>query len=242
MVSSNAHTQSTPQVLFSALVPAAGTGARMGGCKKPFLPLCGKPVIHHVLERLRRSPGCVEIIVVLHEDEYGNARLVSDLKARFGVAGVVMGGPVRQASVLAGLEAVNEDLDIVLIHDAVRPLVQPHVVRRVAEAAARYGAAVAAVPATDTVKEVEDSGRIICTPPREGLWLEHTPQGFRRDLILRAHHAARDEGFCGTDDAQLVERLGEEVHVVRDTPDNLKITTEEDLVIAEAILRWRKEA
>lgn len=133
---------------------------------------------------------------------------------------------------------VAPDIDIVLIHDAARPLVSPNLIISVAQATERWGGAVAAVPAVHTVKEV-DGGRITGTLPRSRLWFAHTPQGFDTNLILRAHRAAREEGFTGTDDAQLVERLGGEVHVVREGGHNLKITTPEDLAVAEAILAWR---
>jgi len=134
---------------------------------------------------------------------------------------------------------VGEGADITLIHDAARPLVSPSVVAAVAQAALRWGAAIAAVPAAHTVKQVDAAGRILSTPPRDALYFAHTPQGFRRGLILRAHHAAREAGFTGTDDAQLVEHLGEPVYVVEDSPHNIKITTPEDLVVAEALLEWR---
>jgi 2-C-methyl-D-erythritol 4-phosphate cytidylyltransferase len=212
----------------------------MGRRRKPLLQIRGTPILHHALAILRSAPGCAEIIPVLHPDDHSDGELIAQLEEKFGITKVAAGGAARQQSVLAGLEAVADDLDLVLIHDAVRPLVTTDVVRRVAEAAARSGAAIAAVPATETVKEVEPSGRIVATPPRERLWLARTPQGFRKELILRAHRAARDEGFCGTDDAQLVERLGHEAVVVEDRRDNLKITTAEDLALAEAILLWRE--
>lgn len=226
---------------FSVVIPAGGSGARMGGRRKPFVEVCGQPILYHTIEGLQRTPGCAEIIPVLPAEEYGNAGLALQLKQRFGISKVAPGGPTRQASALAGLELVREDLAVVLIHDAVRPLVDPEVVRRVADAAEQFGAAIAAVPAAETLKEVAGSGTIRATLPREKLWLARTPQGFRKELILKAHYAARDQRFSGTDDAQLVERLGQEVRVVQDTYDNLKITTLEDLAIAEAVLRWRQQ-
>jgi 2-C-methyl-D-erythritol 4-phosphate cytidylyltransferase len=232
------HASSSP---FSVVIPAGGSGTRMGGLRKPFLEVCGQPILYHTIESLQRTPGCAEVIPVLPAEEYGNSGLGLQLKQRFGIGKVALGGPTRQASALAGLELVRDDLAVVLIHDAVRPLVDPEVVRRVADAAEKFGAAIAAVPVAETVKEVAESGVIQATRPRERLWLARTPQGFRKDLILQAHYAARDQGFCGTDDAQLVERLGREVRVVQDTYDNLKITTPEDLAIAEAVLRWRRQ-
>ncbi len=233
-------TRQPSEPAFAVVVTAAGTGVRMGGRKKPYLRICGRPVLHIAIDALSRAAGCAEIIPVLHADEYGNGNLASELGSEFGITKIARGGATRQASAFAGLKLVRDDLELVLIHDAVRPLVDPDVVRRVAEAAQRFGAAIAAVPATETVKEVGPDGRIIATPRRDTLWLARTPQGFRKDLILRAHAAALRDGFSGTDDVELVERLGEECRIVEDTYSNLKITTEEDLRAAEAIYRWRE--
>jgi 2-C-methyl-D-erythritol 4-phosphate cytidylyltransferase len=227
-------------VRFSAVVAAAGTGRRMGGRGKALLKLAGRPILYRAIEALRAAPGCAEIVPVLHQDEYDDAGLAARLRRRYDIRKTALGGPTRQASVLAGLELVSEGLPVVLIHDAARALVDPAVVQQVAEAAAQHGAAIAAVPVAETVKEVDSSGCVRATPARDALWLARTPQGFGKDLILQAHRAARDEGFCATDDAQLVERLGMPVRIVQDSYDNLKITTPEDLAIAEAILRWRK--
>jgi 2-C-methyl-D-erythritol 4-phosphate cytidylyltransferase len=224
---------------YSVVVPAAGTGNRMGGCRKPFLELLGRPILQHTVERLRAAEGCAEIIVVLHPDECRGGGLQGRLPAAWRVDKVVPGGSTRQQSALAGLEAVHADLDVVLLHDAVRPLINPDVVSRVAEAARAHGGAVAALRATDTVKEVGNAHMVSATPPRDKLWMARTPQGFRKDIILAAHHAARDDGFIGTDDAQLVERQGDAVVIVEDDYDNIKITTAEDLTVAEASRRWR---
>jgi len=238
------NTRQSADPAFSVVIPAAGTGVRMGGPaggrKKPYLNIGGRPVLHIVIDTLGRVSGCAEIIPVLHSDEYRDGHVADELRSEFGITKVACGGATRQQSAFAGLQLVRADIDLVLTHDAVRPLVDPDVVRRVAEAAQRFGAAIAAVPATETIKQVGADGRIIATPPRDTLWLARTPQGFRKDLILRAYAAAQRDGYCGTDDAELVERLGEEARVVRDTYGNLKITTEEDLAAAEAIWRWRE--
>ena len=229
---------------FDAVIVAAGSGRRMGARppgarRKAHLELGGRPVLDHSIEALRCTPGCGRIVVVLHPEEFERGAEAGRLREAFGITAIARGGATRQQSVLAGLEAVGEGEEVVLIHDAARPLVSPQVVAAVAEAAARWGAAIAAVPAAHTVKQVDAEGRVLATPPRDALWFAHTPQGFRRALILRAHHAARDAGLTGTDDAQLVERLGEPVHVVEDSPHNIKITTPEDMVVAEAVLRAR---
>ena len=228
-----------PEARFAAVVPAAGLGLRMGS-RKLLLPIDGTPILVHALRRLRMARGCVELVLAVHRDDMDEMLARAD---QLAVTRVVEGGATRQQSVLAALRAVSEDIALVLIHDAVRPLVRVAVVEAVAVRAADCGAAIAATPSVATVKEVDGRGFIRSTPPREGLWMAQTPQGFARELAVQAHEAAARDGFLGTDDAQLVERLGRPVAVVRDSPDNVKITTREDLVVAEAILAWqRREA
>lgn len=229
---------------FSAVVPAAGVGARMRApARKPLLLLDGIPILFHTLWRLSLAEGCGEIVVAVNPDDvdYYHDRWWGEMQSRFGVGALVAGGPSRQASVLAALEATDPHVELVLIHDAVRPLVRVELVEQVAARVAECGAAIAAAPAVATVKEVDGEGIICDTPPRELLWMAHTPQGFRRPLALQAHRKALEEGFVGTDDALLAERIGHPVAVVEDRPDNIKITTPQDLAIAEAILRWQRE-
>jgi 2-C-methyl-D-erythritol 4-phosphate cytidylyltransferase len=238
MASSQSHTPAD-DLRFAVVLPAAGTGRRMGGCKKPLLELGGEPILFRVIETMQGVAGCVEVVPVLHAEEVDDSALTAELRERFSIGRAVRGGDSRQASVFEGLKALESDAEVVLVHDAVRPLVSADVVRRVARAAAERGGAIAAVPCSDTVKEVGEGGTVIRrTVPRETLWLARTPQGFRRDVLLAAEERAAADGFCGTDEAQIVERIGGEVHVVEDARDNLKITTHEDLAIAEAILRW----
>jgi len=238
------HASSTTCPAFSAVVAAAGQGTRMGGgVRKPFLLLGGQPILEHVLSRLCAARGLAEVVVAVHPDDLDSYRRQSgELKAKFRVTAIVPGGAVRQESVLAALEATSPGVPLVLIHDAVRPLVLPGLVEKVAARAAETGAAIAAVPSVATVKEVDAEGVIVRTPARERLWLAQTPQGFRRDLILEAHRRARADGFVGTDDAQLVERLGHGVVVVEDSPENLKITNPEDLPLAETVLKRQQAA
>jgi len=229
---------------FCAVVPAAGSGTRMGGgCRKPMLCLDGAPILLHTLARLRAARGCRAIVLAVHPDDLAFCRDCwgAALAERFGVRAIVPGGAVRQESVLAALEATDPDTPLALIHDAVRPLVRLDLVEAVAARAAERGAAIAAVPSVATIKEVDGSGRIVATPPRERLWMAQTPQGFDRGLILSAHRAAVEHGLTGTDDALLVEQFGREVVVVEDSPDNIKITTPEDLAVAEAILTWQRQ-
>ncbi len=214
-----------------------------GRRRKPFLLLDGAPLLLHTLLRLRAARGCGQIVLAAHPDDLRRLRQrwAKYLKAELGVTAIVPGGPTRQQSVLAALDATGPDPPLVLIHDAVRPLVHVDLIEKVARRAADCGAAIAAVPAVATIKEVDPEGVVRSTPDRHRLWLAQTPQAFCRQLILEAHRRARDDGFVGTDDSLLVERIGHKVVVVEDCPDNIKITTGEDLIVAEALLRRQRD-
>jgi len=219
------------------LLPAAGLGTRMG-TRKTLLGLAGKPLVIHTLERfLPFRDQIVQTILIVHPDDADalTERCGDELQARFAVTHVVPGGATRQKSVRAGLGLVSTDADLVAIHDAVRPFVSSHAVAEAFEAAEQVGAAIVATPVKPTVKRVAD-GRIEATIDRTKLWCAQTPQVFRRSLILEAIDAASREGLVVTDDAQLVERLGHPVAIVPGSELNLKITTPQDLALAEAIL------
>ena len=229
---------------FSTVVPAAGIGSRMGTeKKKPFLAINGHPIVLHTLARLASVPGCREQVLVVHRDElrFYRRNWAGALRLHFNVTAIVPGGQSRQESVWRGLGATNPDVALVLVHDAVRPLVHGKTIQRVAQRAADTDAAIAAVPAVATIKRVDDDKRIVETPARENLWMAQTPQGFDRELLLRAHRYAREHGISGTDDAGLVESIGGEVYVVKDSRENVKITTPEDTAIAETILQWQAD-
>ncbi len=216
-----------------ALVPAAGSGSRLGlALPKAFVPLAGRPILAHTLARLEAVPLVEAIVVVVAEAEVeACVRRVVRPAGLARVTAVVPGGAERQDSVRAGLAALPSWADVVLVHDAARPLVPPEVIEAVAHAAFASGAATAAVRPKDTVRD--DGGR---TLDRGRLWLVQTPQGFRRDLLAEAHARAAADRYAGTDDASLVERLGHPVAVVPGSYRNVKITTREDLVVAEALL------
>ena len=152
---------------------------------------------------------------------------------------LIPGGADRQASVYAGLAAGPAETDVVLVHDGARPLVTPEIVRAAVQVAATEGAAVVAIPVTDTIKMADADGRVVETPPRGRLWAAQTPQAFRAGWLREAHARALADGFRGTDDSSLVERIGHPVRLVPGSPENLKITTTADLVRAEQILRGR---
>jgi len=223
-----------------ALVPAAGMGRRMGAeINKQYLLLAGKPILAHTLQVFQDTPFIDDIYVVIPAAEipYCQEHVVE----RHGltkVRRIVPGGAERQHSVMNGLQAVvgAGDDDVVLIHDGVRPFVPPRVLERAVEVARCHDGALVAVPAKDTVKVAVD-GIVRATPPREDLWLAQTPQAFRYPVIRAAHEIAAAERYLGTDDASLVERLGKDIHIVVGDYRNIKITTPEDLVLAEAFLR-----
>lgn len=228
-----------------ALVPAAGMGKRMGASmNKQYLLLDGKPILAHTLQLFQDAGFVDEIypLVPAGEIEYCRTEIVT----AYGLSKVkeiVAGGAERQHSVLNGLRVLddcNSD-DIVIIHDGVRPFVPPAVLQRSVEMALEHDSALVAVPVKDTVKVVRD-GFAVDTPSRESLWLAQTPQTFRYGVIRSAHELAAAEGFLGTDDASLLERLGDAVHIVIGDYRNIKITTPEDMLLAEAFIRAAKSA
>lgn len=229
-----------------ALIPAAGMGKRMGASiNKQYLHLDGLPIVARTISVFEDSPLIDAIYLVIPADEipYCREHVIAACGFR-KVVEIVAGGRERQNSVMNGLNAMRQNVaddDVVLIHDGVRPLITPQLLRESIEVARSNDGVLVAVPAKDTIKTVRD-GIIIDTPPREMLWLAQTPQSFRFAVIHAAHRAAEQEGFMGTDDASLVERRGGMVRVVRGDYRNIKITTPEDLVLAEAFLAaLRKE-
>ena len=225
----------------SVVIAAAGNGTRMGlDTNKLYLEIQGRPVLAVTLQKFEDSPLVDEIIIVTNKDDIGHCR--ANITDRFGfrkVKAIIPGGHTRQQSVYNGLKQVSADCGIVLIHDGARPFIDEAGIRDSMEAARKYGAAVAAVPAKDTVKRSDNENFVAETIDRNKLWYIQTPQAFRCDLILDAHRKAAEEGFDGTDDAVLAERAGHKVKLVMCSYYNIKITTREDLVIAEAISRFQ---
>ena len=223
-----------------ALLLAAGRGERFGHERsKAFVSLAGRPLILHALAALGAVPELDRIVPVVAESELERVReLLAGPGAHAKAADPVAGGAERQDSVWAGVEALPDDVEIVAIHDAARCLVRPAAVSRAIAVARREGAAILAVPARDTIKRVSGT-RIIETPSRSECWTAQTPQVFRIALLREALAKAAADGYRGTDDAELVERLGAPVHVVPGDSDNLKLTHPEDLMVAERILQER---
>ena len=221
----------------AAIVTAGGVGRRFGSCQpKQFADLAGWPVLAHTLARFDQTTAVDQVVVVAPADHLDFVR--RDLVETLGftkVKQVVAGGGTRQESVCNGFLALADDVDLVLIHDGVRPLVRPATIEAVVEAAREYGAAISAVPVRDTLKRVED-GVIQATLDRRLLWQAQTPQAFDRALLARAMAEAKNKGFVGTDEAALVERMGHPIRVVTGSRDNIKITQPEDLALAEALM------
>ena len=207
---------------------------------KQFLPLGGVPMLLHSLRAFDRAPSVDAVILVVPHEE--RRRALTDVIERYGVKKVqkvIAGGETRQQSVHNGLKETDPDVEIVVVHDAVRPFVTEDLIERSIEAACKGGGAIVAIPMKDTPKQAGPDRKIQRTLDRTELWLAQTPQTFRRDLLLEAYEKAAIEGLQATDDAALVERLGHKVGIVAGTWENIKITTPEDLVIAEAILTAR---
>ncbi|MGI4790021.1 MAG: 2-C-methyl-D-erythritol 4-phosphate cytidylyltransferase [Janthinobacterium lividum] len=228
------------------LIPAAGRAARFSAegvsGNKVFSLLGGKPLLYWTAQAFASHPDIDGIVVVAGPEEVSRCR--ESLAGIDKVFAVVSGGQTRQASVAIGLFALGGDPDdLILVHDAARPLVSADIIDRCIAGARQWGNAVAALPVSDTLKAVDDTLAVQRTVDREGLWAMQTPQAFRLDTLFQAHIAARDTGWTGTDEAALVEQFSEEpVHLVLGDPSNLKVTRPEDLPLAEAIWQSRQSA
>lgn len=227
------------------ILPAAGLGTRMGAsAPKQFLELRGIPLLIHTIRAFIAAEEVGQIFVAVRRSEMVRMQEQVDKYEVGKKIRVVEGGDTRQESVSRALAAVDcsED-DVVLVHDAVRPLIDPDTIRRTIEAVAKHGAAIVALPAVDTIKQVERTAHgaiVTATIPREYIVRAQTPQGFRCGLLRRALAAAEADGFVGTDEASVVERAGFEVVVVPGTAENIKITQPGDLELAEFFLEQRE--
>lgn len=212
-------------------VPAAGLGVRMGGIRKPFLELQGEPILAWALRPFLQHPRVVAVSVALGADDFHAPPgwLTSwDPRIR-----IVPGGETRGDSVRAALRELPHDVTVIAVHDAARPLVTRSIIDRCLAEIREGRGAVAGWPAVDTLKEVDEQGRILATPDRERFWHAQTPQVFPSRLLLDAYEHALDAGIRDTDDAALVEAIGGEVVMVQGSARNLKVTRPEDLPLAE---------
>lgn len=225
-----------------AVIPAAGAGLRMGGRRaKQFLDLEGEPILAVTLRSFQQCGAIHSVILVVPGAEVAACR--EEIVGKHGftkVEQVLAGGPRRQDSVRIGIEASKGNYELVVIHDGVRPIIGPDLIARVVAAAHAHRAVITALPAKETVKEVDDGGIIRRTHDRNQIWLAQTPQVFRYADILSAHRkAAREAWEDATDDAFLLERMGIPVKIMEGSEDNIKVTTPHDLELARALLRIR---
>jgi 2-C-methyl-D-erythritol 4-phosphate cytidylyltransferase len=217
----------------SAIIAAGGRGKRMNsGLSKQFLNIKGRPILYYTLSTFESLDMFHEIVMVVGEADFSYADNIVN-RYRFKKTRLVKGGNERQDSVYNGLRALSPQTDIVVIHDGVRPFVTRDIIKRSIGAAKKHRAAGAAVPVKDTIKVVDECNVIKQTPDRSALWAMQTPQTFIYQLILDAYETAFKDGYYGTDDAVLVERLGLPVKIIEGAYENIKITTPEDIIIAE---------
>ena len=224
--------------MATAIFPAAGQSRRMrSATNKNFLELADQPILIHTLLKFSKSDKIDNLIIAAASDEVVIIEEMltncKDLKP----FQVVVGGSERQYSIANALKVVSDDCDVVLVHDAARPLVSVDTIDSVVEAAKIYGGAIAAMPEKNTIKIIDGNDFVVDTPPRSKLVSVQTPQGFKREIIMQAYEQAERDNFLGTDDASLVERLGYKVKIIKSDYKNIKITTPEDILIAEAFLR-----
>ncbi|KGX85407.1 2-C-methyl-D-erythritol 4-phosphate cytidylyltransferase [Pontibacillus litoralis] len=223
---------------YQVIILAAGQGKRMqANQNKQFIRLKGEPVIVHTLKTFHQDNACKQIHLVINPiEQQAMQQLVENYQLTSKV-NIVYGGKERQDSVYAGLLACEEQEGIVLIHDGARPFVEKHHITSLTAQAEKEGAALLAVPVTDTIKRKTEVG--LTSLDRSELWAAQTPQAFQFSVIKKAHDKAREVSFIGTDDASLVERIHLPVHIVQGSYNNMKLTTPEDIEKANAILTKR---
>jgi len=223
--------------VVTAIIAAGGVGSRLKShTRKPFVRLQGRPLLAWTLSAFEKTPEIGDVVVVIHPaDIHAAWRMIRTFRFKKVIA-VVPGGDSRMASVSHGLQAVPRRNKWVAIHDGARSLITPALIRATCAAARRFKAAIAAVPVVPTIKQASN-GWVAGTLNRDHLWAVQTPQVFHRDLLERAHAYGRTHRVKATDDAALVEKLGHKVRIVMGDHRNIKITTPEDLVIAEALLK-----
>jgi len=222
-----------------AVIVSAGKGHRfMKGKKKQFHFLEGKPILAHTLDKFETCPLIRSILLVVGQEDMDYCLKEVIEAYRFQkVSQIVPGGKRRQESVKNGIDALQKDADIVAIHDGVRPFVTKAMIEDSIHSAVRYGAVVLAMPVKETIKMSNPDGTVLKTLDRESLWQIQTPQTFQVNIIKEAYYRATENGFMGTDDSSLVERLGVKVHILPGSYTNIKITTPDDLLLANLFLK-----
>jgi 2-C-methyl-D-erythritol 4-phosphate cytidylyltransferase len=226
-----------------AVIVSAGKGQRfLEGKKKQFYLLADKPILAHTLGKFESCPLIRSILLVVGQEDMDYC--LKEIVERYGfrkVSQIIPGGKRRQESVKNGIDALPEGTEIAVIHDGVRPFVTREMIEDSIRSAERFGAVVMAMPVKETIKMANPDGTILKTLDRETLWQIQTPQTFQANVIREAHQKASEEGFTGTDDASLVERLGMKVHILPGSYTNIKITTPEDLILANLFLQIKTQ-
>jgi 2-C-methyl-D-erythritol 4-phosphate cytidylyltransferase len=223
--------------MISAIIVAAGQGIRMNApTRKQYLDLAGRPILAHSIMVFDTCELIDNIFLVVPKEdiEYCRNNIIPLMELKNGL-NLVPGGKQRQNSVYNGLRAIDKKTDTVVVHDGVRPFIQPEELKLCILGARKFGACILGIPAGDTIKYVGTSGFIEKTLERDSIWLAQTPQAFKYELIIRAHETAWQDGYMGSDDACLVERLGVGVKIINGSKNNIKITVREDLAVARAI-------
>ena len=212
----------------------------MQGKKKQFYLLADKPILAHTLDKFENCPLIRSILLVVGQEDmdYCMKEIVEKYQYR-KISQIVPGGKRRQESVKNGINVLAKDAEIVVIHDGVRPFVTKQMIEESIRSAVRFKAVVMAMPVKETIKMVQRDGTVLKTLDRESLWQIQTPQTFQVNVIKEAYYRATEDGFIGTDDASLVERLGVKVHILPGSYTNIKITTPEDLMLANLLLQMQ---
>ena len=224
--------------MVTAIFPAAGASRRMGtGTNKIFLELLGETILIRTLKTFSESARIDFLIVVTGAGEVDAVKKLLNATPNLKPYAVTIGGSERQYSISNGLKLVPPETEIILVHDAARPLVNLATIEKVIDAAEKFGGAIAAVPEKNTIKIIDPEGFVKSTPPRADLVAVQTPQSFQREILFQAYAQAEKDNFLGTDDASLVERIGGKVKIVPSSYKNIKVTTPEDIQIAETFLR-----
>ena len=237
----DSHSSAISVMSILAIIPAAGFGTRMGGgTPKQFLSLEGTPVFVYTLRKFDAARSIDEVVLAVREEETERARQALAGERFSKPVWLAGGGSTRQDTVARGLAAAPVSPEIVVVHDAVRPFVSVEMIERAVEAARREGAAIFGIPSVDTLKQMEH-GVILGTVPRERIALAQTPQAFRYGLLREALDRALADGFQGTDESSLVERLGAKVTVLRGSDRNIKITKPSDLPVARLFIALERE-
>ncbi len=224
-----------------AVIVSAGKGHRfMEGKKKQFYFLGEKPILAHTLDKFEASPLIRSILLVVGQEDMDYC--LKEIIEKYGyqkISQVVPGGKRRQESVKNGIDSLPKDGEIIVIHDGVRPFVTKEMIEESIRSAVSFGAVVMAMPVKETIKMSHPDGTVLQTLDRESLWQVQTPQTFQAKVIKEAYYKATEEGFIGTDDASLVERLGLKVHLLPGSYTNIKITTQEDWMLANLFLKTK---